>query len=236
MSTPTGSVDFYDGATLLGSATLSSGTATYATSSLASGTYSITATYAGDSNFLSVTSSAVSLTITDVTLAITTGGSSTATISAGGTATYHLTIAPSTGSALPDVTLSASGAPAGSTLTITPSTIAAGAAATDVTVTVQLAAHSAAFERWSVWEFGLLLPALGMLVVPLKANYRRMTPKRVGTGGLLLVGLLSISVISSCGGSSSPAAPPPQPTNYTINITATSGGVSHSTALTLTVR
>ncbi len=65
--TPTGSVDFYDGATLLGSGTLASGVATYATSSLTSGTHSITAAYAGDSNFATITSSAVSQVVSGPT-------------------------------------------------------------------------------------------------------------------------------------------------------------------------
>jgi len=234
VSTPTGTVDFYDGTTLLGSGTLASGIATFATSTLTSGAHSITAVYAGDSNFLSVTSSLVSLAVTDLSLAIATGGSSTATVSAGGTATYHLTIAPSTGSVLPDVTLSASGAPSGSTVTITPSTIATGAAATNVTVTVQLSAQSAAFHRSNAWAIGFVLPLLGMLVVPLRIDYRRLTRKRVGSAVLLSIVLLSISVITGCG-SNSPASLP-QPTNYTINVTATSGSLSQSTALTLTVR
>ena len=49
--TPTGTVDFYDGATYLGSSTLSSGMATFATSALAVGDHTITAYYSGDSNF-----------------------------------------------------------------------------------------------------------------------------------------------------------------------------------------
>lgn len=49
--TPTGTVNFYEGSTLLGSGTLSSGTATFMTSSLAQGSNTITAEYSGDSNF-----------------------------------------------------------------------------------------------------------------------------------------------------------------------------------------
>jgi hypothetical protein len=233
VSTPSGAVDFYDGSTLLGSATLASGAATYATSSLSSGAHSVTAVYAGDSSFLSVTSSVVSLAVTDLTLDITSGGSSTATVSAGGTATYHLTIEPSTGSALPDVTLSATGAPTGSTVTITPATISAGASATDVTVAVQVAAHSAAFHRSSAWALGFMLPFVGMLALRVKIEYS-VARKLVSPASLLLIALALVSVVTGCGGSS--PAPTPQPTNYTINVTATSGSLSQSTTLTLTVR
>jgi large repetitive protein len=57
-STPTGTVSFYDGASLLGSQALGANSqATYATSALASGAQSITATYSGDQNFAGSTSS-----------------------------------------------------------------------------------------------------------------------------------------------------------------------------------
>ncbi|MDF3293221.1 beta strand repeat-containing protein, partial [Streptomyces silvisoli] len=54
--TPTGSVGFFDGATLLGTGTLSGGVATLTTSSLSVGSHSVTAVYGGDSNFSGSTS------------------------------------------------------------------------------------------------------------------------------------------------------------------------------------
>ena len=54
--TPTGVVTFSDGATTLGTATISSGTAIFITSSLTVGSHSITAAYGGDSNFAPSTS------------------------------------------------------------------------------------------------------------------------------------------------------------------------------------
>jgi hypothetical protein len=55
--TPTGTVTFNDGSTTLGTGTLSSGAATFAISSLAIGNHTITAVYAGDTNFASSTGS-----------------------------------------------------------------------------------------------------------------------------------------------------------------------------------
>ena len=72
---PTGSVSFYDGTTLLGSGTLGLGLAIYTTSGLAVGAHSITAMYAGDSNFSTQTSSALTETITLVITTITVTGS-----------------------------------------------------------------------------------------------------------------------------------------------------------------
>ena len=59
--TPTGTVTFFDGSTSLGTANLNtSAQATLSTSTLTVGTHNITATYNGDSNYASSTSSVVS--------------------------------------------------------------------------------------------------------------------------------------------------------------------------------
>lgn len=191
--------------------------------------------YTGDSNFVSVTSSVVSQVVTDLTIDVASGGTPTATVSAGGTATYNLTIAPATGSVMPAVTLSASGAPTGSTVTITPQTISAGAGATNVTVAVQVPAATAAVRRTSLWALGFALPGMGLLVLPFRIGSRRGYLKRARFPVLLLIALVSIGTLFGCGGSSR-TTPQPHSTNYTITVTATSGSVSHSTSLTLTVQ
>ncbi len=60
---PTGTVQFYDGTTLLGSETLTNGAASFQVSTLAIGTDALTAHYLGDSNFSPSVSSAVNVTI-----------------------------------------------------------------------------------------------------------------------------------------------------------------------------
>ena len=59
IGTPTGTVMFKDGSTVLATVNLASGTATFTTSTLAKGSHAITATYSGDSNFIPKTSSAL---------------------------------------------------------------------------------------------------------------------------------------------------------------------------------
>jgi Big-like domain-containing protein len=62
--TPSGSVTFKDGVATLGVGTLSGGTATYTTSTLAVGSHSITAVYGGNADFTGSTSVALAQTIT----------------------------------------------------------------------------------------------------------------------------------------------------------------------------
>lgn len=79
-ATPSGSVNFLADGSIIGTASLSAGTATLTYSSLAAGTYSITAQYLGDTNDAVSTSAAVSLTVgtiptTTVLAATSTTGS-----------------------------------------------------------------------------------------------------------------------------------------------------------------
>jgi hypothetical protein len=63
-ATPSGAVAFYDGATPLGTGTLSStGVATFSTSGLGIGLHSITAYYGGEANYSPVTSVALALSV-----------------------------------------------------------------------------------------------------------------------------------------------------------------------------
>jgi hypothetical protein len=93
--TPTGNVTFKDGAVVLGIGTLSDGTAALSTAALAVGNHSITATYAGDSNFAASISPALVQTVSQAATATTITSSLnpsevgksvtfTATVSSGG--------------------------------------------------------------------------------------------------------------------------------------------------------
>ena len=62
-ATATGTVQFFDGATLLGSAPLSGGVASLTTSTLGGGTHSVTASYGGDGNDNGSTSAVLTQTV-----------------------------------------------------------------------------------------------------------------------------------------------------------------------------
>jgi hypothetical protein len=234
VSTPTGSVRFYDGATMLGSAVmLAQGVATYTASTLAVGSHSITAVYGGDSNFSTVTSSAVSETVQDFTLNVASGSSSSQTVSPGGTANYSLQLAPSGGTTFPaQITLTVAGLPAGATATIAPQTVAAGAGTTDVALSILVAAQSSPIQQSSLIVFQLSPLMVGVLL-PFSGKIRRAAGKqwRVVRLLLFLFAATSLLGIAGCGGHSSSGPP-----TYTLTMTATSGSLSHAKTLTLTVQ
>jgi hypothetical protein len=89
-NTPTGTVTFKDGATVLATKTLSGGKATFATSTLALGSHSITATYSGATYFSGSASSALTETILNDTT--TTLASSKNPSTFGGSVTLTATV------------------------------------------------------------------------------------------------------------------------------------------------
>jgi hypothetical protein len=67
----TGSMTFYDGATLLGTGTMAGGVATYTATGLATGSHSITSSYGGDSDYSPSVSAALSQVIVRTTATVT---------------------------------------------------------------------------------------------------------------------------------------------------------------------
>ena len=75
--TPTGTVRFVEGATILGTATLSGGVATFTTSSLGAGTHTITAVYEGDAIHGSSESAPLTQTVVACTVTASSAGGNT---------------------------------------------------------------------------------------------------------------------------------------------------------------
>lgn len=239
--TPTGTVSFYDGTTLLGSGTLIAGTGTFSSSALVAGVHSITAEYSGDSNFVVVTSGALTETIENFTVSLPTGGT-TATTQPGGQATYTLGVAPTNGTRFADpITFSVTGLPTGATAAFSPATIPAGAGATNVILTVTLPNTTAVGAMLPVGKPFVeeMLPvALGLILLPIAGRLRRGSRRLRGTTWLiLLAGAVAMAGLTSCGGGSGGGSGGsiPQPQNYTLTIAATSGLLSNTTTVTLTV-
>jgi uncharacterized protein YjdB len=94
-STATGTVQFFNGATLLGSANLSGGQAQLAIATLPAGVDSLTASYSGDANNASSTSAAVSQTVNARAVTTTALTSSPNPAAYGTSVTITATVTPS---------------------------------------------------------------------------------------------------------------------------------------------
>jgi DNA-binding beta-propeller fold protein YncE len=240
--TPTGSVSFIDGTTLLGAVALSSGVASYTTSSLSAATHSITAVYSGNSNSVSVTSSALAELVQDYSLSISGspgsgGGGNSQTVAPGGTATYTLALGPSNGATFPaPVTLSLSGLPPGATGSITPNILPAGSSLTNVTLSIQLPQVTARFDKKQAPNRHIPPVFWGLLLLPLAGGMRR-AGKRFGRAisvlMLVVAGLTVMATLNGCGSSNGFFGQ--QQKTYVVTVIATSGALSHSANVTLTV-
>jgi len=252
---PAGTVSFLDGTTVLGQGTLSGGMCTLTTSALAAGSHSITAVYGGATDFLASTSSVLTQSVLNFSLSPGTGGGgggtpiTSQTVSSGGTATYPLTIVPTAGTIFPTpVTLTVTGMPPGATATITPSTWTALTATSwsfpantpidALSLIVHLPTLSARMENPIEHLKPRNAPALAwaILLLPFSGSLRRFAKSGAKT---VLPVLLLLStwgatlLLSGCGSSGFFA---PNQKTYVITVTATSGTLSHSTTLTLTVK
>ncbi len=91
----TGTVQFLDGSTVLGSSAVSGGTAALTTANLAQGTHTLTASYSGDSNYLAQSSAAITQTVTPKTPTTTTIASSSNPSIVGQSVTFTASVSPS---------------------------------------------------------------------------------------------------------------------------------------------
>jgi sugar lactone lactonase YvrE len=240
--TPTKTVAFYDGATLLSTQTLAAGsnTATFATTTLIAGAHSITAVYSGDANYITSTSNVVVQTILDFNFALypPNSGGGSQTITPGQAATFDFSIQPIGGPFSFPVELTATGLPPGATVTFTPNPITLGATASSFTMTIQTAKPSGALNRRGLFGGGTI--ALGLLLLPFSRRLRRKAGRlrSVSLCLALLLSLAAISGLTGCGTGSGFFGESQQ--TYTITVTGTAIGtgavvLQHSTTVTLTV-
>jgi hypothetical protein len=238
--TPTGTVSFYDNATLLGTSPLSAGVATLTNAALPLGASSVTAVYSGDSNFAASNSSGVGETVTgaDFTfvLAPSSGSQSAQTVAPGATAIYNFTVSPSLATFPQAVTFIVSGLPPGATYTLTPSSIPAGGSATPMTLVVNTINPLAQLSRRGNPWMGLTVPLL--LLFPF-AGFKRtneVAERPRSTPRLLLLVLLLTVLVGTLAGCGSGGFFGTEQQTYNIVVTATSGSVSHAQSVTLTVQ
>ncbi len=214
----------------------------------AGGTRSAILTITDDSYGQTNSNVALSGSGEDFGMAPASGTSSGATVSPGETASYTISVSPQ-GGFNQTVNLYCAGAPSEATCSVSPNSLLLnGGSASTCTVTVTTTARSAMPYGWRnegdhrlrVQRYWPWLPVglLGLCVVIIEAALRRrweMNP--LLRRAMLAMTLASQMMLASCGGGSSS---PPQnlgtpPGSYTLTISGTSGSLSHSTVLTLTV-
>jgi len=235
-TTPTGTVTFSNASGQLGSpVTLNNGTASlsYNPSSLVGGTYSITASYSGGTNFVASTSAAQTLSVLDFSIA---ASPSTITISApgqGGASTISIT---SLGGFNQTVTFSVTGLPSEANATFT--SISETSELLDITTTAPSTAKDWRSHRTQM-VYAFLFPGVfGFMIV---GAGRRL---KVGHGvrwlGIIAVVALSLVWLGGCGGGSGTSGNAGTPAGTsTLTITAASNGgnvISHKINVTLTVQ
>jgi len=249
--TPTGSITLTSGSYTSAVATLSGGDAsiTIPAGSLAAGSATLTATYAGDPNYTAATGTA-SVTVTAGTFAIT---GTAVTVAAGASTgnTSIITLTPVDGfTGNVALTATATTSPSGSTLpptfsfgTTTPVSIT-GAAAGTATLTISTTAASTTpctvanqMPRGIPGFAGseAVLACLFLFGIP--ARRRRLQSI---LAILLLLGALGGGLVACGGGGSPPCSPVTTPGTtagtYTITVTGTSGSLTETGTVTLTVQ
>jgi Bacterial Ig-like domain (group 3)/FG-GAP-like repeat len=231
ITTPTGSVQFLDGATVLGTVPLAAGTVAFTTTTLAVGPHNLSASYSGDTNNAASASAPVSemilpydfsLTFSPSSVSVATGGSTTITI----TATSIGTFAEGTNFTIGTLPPDATGALSSQSVTLT----SGGTATTTLTINTK-PTQSATNQTPSRYLSQNLKTALALTLVPVLLPFFRR--RRLAT--LFSLALVCVFFSGMLGCSSKPATTPPG--SYTIQITGTSAQTqqTHTVSIPLTV-
>jgi hypothetical protein len=203
---PTGNVTFNDGSKALGSGILNSGVATFQTSSLAVGTHSITAVYAGDTNFTGSTSTALAQVVVQVVQpSYTVAAKPTSqTVNPGSSASYSITVTPANGYDGTVTFTCPTILPSGITCTV-PGPMAPPYASgtlvlktTAPTTAVMATPASQSHSDPNLWAS---LTGIGMLGMVLAGDWKKRNRRALGIM-LLVVALAMIMALAGCGGGS----------------------------------
>jgi uncharacterized repeat protein (TIGR03803 family) len=178
----------------------------------------------------------------DFIMGLAAGAPQSATISAGGNASYSLSVTP-TGGFSQTLTFGCTGAPLLATCSVSPSPVTLdGTHAVSLTVSVTTTAGTLIAGR--VWKTPSGLPGTGLVclyaLVSLLALWLAARNGKTFRLRLACLSMLLVAGLMCCscgGGSSSPQGFPGTPSgSYTLTVTATSGNLSNSTELTLIVK
>jgi hypothetical protein len=199
------------------------------------GQNAITAQYSGDSNYTGSVSAAITVNVgADFVFAAT--GPSITIASPGGSGTAMLTVTgqPGYGGTINFSAASCAGLPRESTCSFNPASVTS-TGSTTLTISTT-AAHSARLEGPAGWTTSLGATLAGIFLLGKKSRRRNWSCL------LSLIAASCLITIVSCGGGSSGGGgggnkdPGTPAGTSTVTVTATSGTLTHTTALTLTIQ
>jgi YVTN family beta-propeller protein len=240
---PTGTVNFLDGTTVLGTGTLNgSGVATLTTSTLAVGTHSITAAFGGDSNFAASTSTVLSQVVLAPSFALS-GSPSSSTVSAGNPASYQIMVTGKNNFSSAVALSCSAGLPTGASCAFSPVSVTPGASPATSTLMISTTPHTTALllpfsggRKAPVFAGWLLVPAMVFGLLGLAVPRRRL---RLGYAlGLLLAGCVfwqsgcAGNVSSTTGGTTggTPAG------TFPVTVSGSAGTAQQTASVTLVVQ
>lgn len=232
---PTGTVTFFDGSTQLGAGTLSAGVATYSTSSLTAGAHSITAQYGGDTDDAPSTSSTLTQTVIAPSFSI--GATPTSlTVTQGSSGTTTITVTP-VGGFNQQVSFACSGLPAYTTCAFSPSTLTPSGSPASTTLTIATDIKTAEWRvvnpsgSSSAPRAVLAILGFGLLAFARKRGRGRMTAGWFSS--VIIAILFSIPLlVCGCGGGS------PNKTStgtFQITVSASAGSLSQTATIAVIV-
>jgi len=159
--------------------------------------------------------------------------SQSATVAQGGSATLMISASP-VGGFNGMITLSCS-APAGLTCALNPNSISPGSSASASTLTISAASTPPA-TGYVMTAMTTLLPSFGVFGTVLVTRRKKLlSRKNVLLIGLSLVILASLFALG-CGGGSSNKSMNPSPSQVNLMVTGTSGAISHSSVVSVTIQ
>lgn len=237
---PTGAITFYANGTQIGTPqTVSNNIATLTYTFSTAGSYAITATYSGDSYYITSTSSAANITSAVPSLSPTAISYQSSSVAAGQTALYSFNLQQNvyTGT----ISFSCSGLPANSSCVFSPTSITASGCQTSNTVAMSISttpastiiAESLGGGR-GPWRALSLLCGVGLALL---VGLRRRSLVRAGRFWIVLAVLLAVFGITSCNSVMNTKTSATPAGSYTVTVTVTgSTGTNTSFTVPLTVQ
>jgi hypothetical protein len=234
-SVPTGTVEFRDGSTVLGTATLdSTGKASFTATGLAIGEHALAAYYATSANYEASNSAVSALRVyanaPDISLTLSASSLQVSYGSLSGPVTVQ---AKSRAGMEGTITFSCIGLPVGMTCDFSPAqaTLAAGS---DMSTTLTIQSTSTANSAGMMWGggIGILLAPLSLLCLWRMRSGRQRLQRLLS---LLVLSAVSIGCVMGCSGGSQPQTNQ-ETGSKTILIAASSGSITKTIPLVLNIQ